>query len=108
MSRKNEIRSNISGRKKASAGLPAQLQQRVKSGAVTQQRAQQTAQERQTLKAAFGNDWRKQVYGQGGAKAMSGPFSQAQIRTDRSKALEEARARLAKKRGSVQGGRRAY
>jgi len=45
------------------AGLGHQLTRRVDEGAIDQGRAEQTAQERQTLEAAFGPQWRTKVYG---------------------------------------------
>jgi hypothetical protein len=35
----------------------------VQSGAITQQQAQRTAQQRQTLEKAFGPNWRQKVFG---------------------------------------------
>lgn len=75
-------------------GLGTQLSNRVSSGAITQQQAQQTAQQRRLFEAAFGQDWRKKVFGKGGAKGISGPFAAGQIRAMRSKALERARAKV--------------
>jgi len=52
------------------AGMPgpggAQLERRVKSGAITQEQAQKTMQQRQTLQKAFGKDWRTKVFGDRG------------------------------------------
>jgi hypothetical protein len=83
------------------AGLGAQLSNRLSNGAVTQQRAQQTASERQLLAQAYGPNWRTKVFGQGGAQAIDGPFAQNVIRQKRARALDRAR----KKVGSVGGGR---
>ena len=47
--------------------LGAQLQARVKSGAIDRQQAIQTARQRQTLKAKFGADWRDKLPGGPGA-----------------------------------------
>ncbi len=47
-------------------GLGRQLTSRVQSGAITQDQAQRTAQQRQTLQKAFGPDWRQKVYGDTG------------------------------------------
>lgn len=44
-------------------GLGRQLTSRVQSGAITQDQAQRTAQQRQTFEKAFGPDWRTKVYG---------------------------------------------
>jgi hypothetical protein len=79
------------------AGLGEQLSNRVSSGAVTQQGASQTAQERQVLAQAYGPNWRTKVFGQGGAKGISGSFAQNVIRQKRARALDRAR----KKVGSV-------
>lgn len=46
----------------AQPGLGHQLTRRVQSGAISQDQAQQTSQQRQTLQAAFGKDWREQTY----------------------------------------------
>lgn len=40
-----------------------QLARRVQSGAITQEQADQTLQQRQTLQKAFGKDWRQKVFG---------------------------------------------
>ena len=80
-----------------SVPLGKQLSSRVASGAITRKQAQETARQRQTFKAMFGPDWRTHVFGQGGAKGVEGPFSIAQIRTDRSQALQKARAKRKKK-----------
>jgi len=44
----------------------AQLERRVQAGAITQEQAQKTMQQRQTLQKAFGKDWRTKVYGDRG------------------------------------------
>ena len=90
MSRKQQIRNNL----KRKTPLPPQLQKRVQSGAISGSQARQTLQERQTLKAAFGEDWRTQTFGKGGAKGISGSFGRAQVAADRSQALAKARAKL--------------
>lgn len=74
--------------------LGAQLSKRVSSGAISEQQAQRTSQQRALLKRAFGDDWRSQVFGQGGAKGINGPFSTSQVRTKRIQALEQARAKV--------------
>lgn len=62
----------------ASAGLPGpggrQLAARVSSGAITQEQAQKTMQQRQTLQKAFGSDWRNklQVGGKSFAQVRAG------------------------------------
>jgi hypothetical protein len=106
LSRRSEIRSNISKRKKIPANLPPQLQRRVQSGAISQAQAAQTARERQTLKAAFGSDWRTQVFGKGGAKAASGPFASREVSADRAAALAKAQAKLGGAVGSASKARR--
>jgi|GEM_PF-5945044 len=90
MSRKQQIKSNL----KRKTPLPPQLQKRVQSGAITGSRARQTLQERQTLKKAFGDDWRTQVFGRGGAKGITGTFGERQVAATRSQALDKARAKL--------------
>lgn len=74
--------------------LGAQLSGRVSSGAISQGQAGKVAQQRQMLQKAFGSDWRKQVFGAGGAKGVSGPFAQAQIRTKRAQGLARAKRKL--------------
>lgn len=74
--------------------LGAQLSNRVQSGAINQGQAGKVAQQRQMLQKAFGPDWRKQVFGAGGAKGVSGPFAQAQIRTKRNQGLARAKRKL--------------
>jgi hypothetical protein len=74
--------------------LGAQLSNRVASGRISQSQGQKTAQQRQMLAKAFGSDWRDKVFGQGGAKGISGPFATAQVRTKRSQALERAKRKL--------------
>lgn len=76
-------------------GLGKQLSNRVESGRISQGRAQQTSKERQTLKAAFGSDWRTQVFGKGGARGLEGQsFGRPEIAARRAKALQRARAKL--------------
>lgn len=74
--------------------LGAQLSNRVQSGAINQGQAGKVAQQRQMLQKAFGSDWRTKVFGQGGAKGVSGPFAQAQIRTKRAQGLARAKRKL--------------
>lgn len=73
--------------------LGAQLSNRVQGGAITQAQAQRTAKQRQTLRAAFGSDWRDTVFGQEGAKAgqEAGPFGRPSVQARRTKMLERAR-----------------
>jgi hypothetical protein len=84
----------IQGNKKSPYPLGKQLRRKVKSGQLSQGKAQQTAYERSVLAKAFGDDWRTKVYGKGGAKAASGPFAQRQVAADRSQALARAKAKL--------------
>ena len=74
--------------------LGKQLSGRVASGAITQSQGRRTAKQRDLLNAAFGEDWRTKVFGQGGAKGLSGPFATSQARTKRVKALERARVKV--------------
>lgn len=74
--------------------LGAQLSNRVQSGAISQGQAGKVAQQRRMLQKAFGSNWRKQVFGAGGAKGVSGPFAQAQIRTKRAQGLARAKRKL--------------
>lgn len=71
-----------------------QLQGRVQSGAINSGQAQTVARQRAMLQKAFGSDWRTKVFGQGGAKGISGPFAQSQIRAKRSAALGRAKRKL--------------
>jgi len=82
------------GRESRSGGVGEQLSRKVASGEITQAQAKKTARERQTFKAAYGSDWRSKVFGQGGAKSISGPFAPADARTKRSGALAAARSKL--------------
>lgn len=72
----------------------AQLKGRVQSGAISGERAQKVARQRQMLRKAFGSDWRTKVYGQGGAKGISGPFAQRQVAAKRQQGLERAKRKL--------------
>lgn len=72
----------------------AQLRNRVQSGAISGGQAQKVARQRQLLQKAFGTDWRKQVFGQGGAKGISGPFAQRQVAAKRQQSLERAKRKL--------------
>lgn len=74
--------------------LGAQLRGRVQSGAITGAQARKTARQRQLLKNAFGPDWRKQVFGQGGAKGISGPFAQREVAAKRREGIERAKRKL--------------
>ena len=76
-------------------GLGKQLSNRVQSGRISQAQAQETAKQRQTLKAAFGSDWRTQVFGKGGAKGLEGQsFGRPAIAAKRTQALLRARKKL--------------
>lgn len=95
------------GQRRAAPGieLGGQLQRRVKSGAIDQAQAEQTARQRQTFKAAFGPDWRAKVYGDRGyaqrtrtalAKNPDNPQVAAlnkQLMARRQQMLEAARAK---------------
>jgi hypothetical protein len=104
MNRTNAIRNALSGgttaprrgrvAKAIQPSFGAQLSRRVGSGAITGVQARQTAQDRQLFQKAFGDDWRTKVYGQGGAKGISGPFAEGKVRAVRSRALERARAKV--------------
>jgi hypothetical protein len=74
--------------------LGAQLRGRVQSGALEGGQAQQVARQRAMLQKAFGTDWRKQVFGAGGAKGIQGPFAQRQVAAKRSAGLERAKRKL--------------
>jgi len=85
------------------AQLGSQLTRKVKRGEISRGRARKTVQERQTFKAAYGADWRTKVYGQGGAKAASGPFASRDVAAKRSQALSVAKGKLG---GGVQSAKR--
>ncbi len=72
----------------------AQLKSRVQSGAISGEQAQKTARQRQLLKNAFGSDWRKQIFGAGGARGIKGPFAQRQVAAKRQQGLERAKRKL--------------
>lgn len=74
--------------------LGNQLRGRVESGALEGGQAQQVARQRAMFQKAFGSDWRKQVFGQGGAKGISGPFAQRQVAAKRTAGLERAKRKL--------------
>jgi hypothetical protein len=74
--------------------LGSQLAGKVSSGALSGSQARQTARERQTLKKAFGSDWRTQVFGKGGAQGIGGPFASRQVAAKRNQALTRAKAKL--------------
>lgn len=74
--------------------LGAQLSNRVQNGAINQGQASKVAKQRQLLQKAFGSDWRTKVFGQGGAKGVSGPFAQSQVRNKRNAALSRAKRKL--------------
>lgn len=87
-------------------GLGRQLTSRVQSGAISQEQAQKTAQQRQLLEKAFGADWRTKVFGDAGyvrrargamAKNPQDPQVAAlnkQLMERRQKALAAARKRI--------------
>lgn len=52
-------------------GLGRQLSRRVATGAITEKQARRTAGERQSLKAAYGDDWRNKVFGGQGKIAQA-------------------------------------
>jgi hypothetical protein len=88
-------------------GLGHQLTRRVQSGAITQSRAQQTAQQRQVLTKAFGSNWREKL---GGAGAMRQARTAAQgggfgAKADLAKLLQKRQQLLATARGKGKGGR---
>lgn len=85
-------------------GVGKQLAGRVASGGVTQKQAAQTARERQTLKAAYGSDWRTKVFGMGGAKGISGPFASRTVAAKRDRALAKAKLKKPAKGRRVKGG----
>lgn len=87
-------RANASLR--APVPLGKQLAGRVQSGAIDRSQALKTARQRQTLKKAFGSDWRSKVYAGSGVKEIrqGGPFANPQIRAERSKGLERAKRKL--------------
>jgi hypothetical protein len=74
--------------------LGAQLSNRVSNGAIGQGQAAKVAQQRRMLQKAFGPNWRKQVFGAGGARGISGPFAQDRIRNKRSQGLAQAKRKL--------------
>lgn len=74
--------------------LGRQLTRKVKRGELTGTQARQTARERQTFKAAYGDDWRTKVFGARGAKGTTGPFASGDVRATRSQALTAARGKL--------------
>lgn len=97
----------------------AQLERRVQSGKITQEQAQRTMKQRQTLKAAFGDDWRShlQVGGQSFAQVRKGlgknpgnaklAALNKKLLTNRKAALEAARKKLAGgEEGEGAGGRK--
>lgn len=90
-------------------GMPgpggAQLQRRVKSGAISKEQAEKTMKQRQTLQKAFGKDWRTKVFGDRGymqrtrvarSKNPKSPKLAAlekRLKERRSKMLDVARAK---------------
>lgn len=78
----------------APLNVGGQLRNRVQSGAISGEQAQKVARQRQLLKNAFGSDWRKQVFGAGGAQGISGPFAQREVAAKRAQGLERAKRKL--------------
>jgi len=76
--------------------LGTQLANRVASGAIDQAQAAKVAQQRQTLKKAFGPDWRSKVFAGSGAREIrqGGPFANRQIAAERAKGLARAKRKL--------------
>lgn len=76
--------------------LGAQLQARVQSGAIDRKQALQTARQRQTLKKAFGSDWRSKVFAGSGVKEIrqGGPFANRMVTAERAKGLARAKRKL--------------
>ena len=97
------------------AGMPgpggAQLERRVQSGAITQEQAQKTMQQRQTLQKAFGKDWRTKVFGDRGyaqrtRKALNKNPDSARLAALNKKLMERRSTMLtaAQKKNSSGGG----
>jgi hypothetical protein len=84
-------------------GFGRQLSKRVASGAITQRQATQTARQRRTLKATYGDDWRTKVYGQGGAKGIGGPFASRIVASKRAEALTKAKPKKPTRGKRVRG-----
>lgn len=80
------------------APLPPQLAKRVQSGAIDREQAERTATERDRFRRVFGDDWRTDIYGEGGARGIEGPFAEPMIKQKRTQALEQVNAQLAKGR----------
>lgn len=76
--------------------LGRQLSGRVQSGAIDQAQALKVAKQRQTLKKAFGSDWRSKIYAGSGPKEIrqGGPFANRQIAAERAKGLARAKKKL--------------
>lgn len=96
------------------AALPGpggrQLQARVSSGAITQEQAQRTMQQRQTLEKALGPEWRKklQVGGQSFAdvnKGLKANPKDPKLAAVRKKLLENRKSVLEAARAKNKGGK---
>ncbi len=86
-----------------------QLQSRVQSGAITQEQAQKTMGQRQTLEKAFGKDWRTQVFGDRGyaqrtRKALSKHPDSARLAALNKKLMERRSQMLAAAQKKNAGG----
>jgi hypothetical protein len=91
------------------AGLGGQLSRRVQSGAITQEQAQRTQQQRQTLEKAFGSDWRKKVFGDRGyaqrtRSALAKNPQNAQVAALNQKLMERRKQMLAAAQKRIGGG----
>jgi hypothetical protein len=88
--------------------LGAQLSSRVDTGAITRGEAEDTAQERNTFKQAFGNNWRSIVYGEDLAKLRAG-LAGAQANNPKyqaaNKALMQRRALMLEHAKAIVGGK---
>ena len=71
-------------------GLGRQLTSRVQSGAISQDQAQKTAQQRATLEQAFGKNWRVKVFGDRGYVQRTRKVMTANPDSARAAALNKA------------------
>ena len=88
-----------------------QLAARVSSGAITQEQAQKTMQQRQTLAKAFGPDWREKISGGAGGKSFADVNAglkknpkDPKLAALRKKLLEGRKSLLEKARAKGKGG----
>lgn len=81
------------------ADLGRQLSRRVSKGLITEAQAQRTARQRATLAAIYGPNWRDQIYGVGGARAIDDPEV---VKAKRTAALKKAK--VIKGRRGANGG----